>query len=395
MKPYTQNHDNSHGSHYLGSRQYPIFKLAGFEVKIDLSWLLLALLVTWTLAAGFFPNFYPDLEPKTYWWMGLAGALGLFLSIVIHEFSHSIVARRYGMPIRGITLFIFGGVAEMEEEPPNAKSEFWMAIAGPIASFILSFVFDLLQTAAAGLGFHTSIIGVCVYLSQINLLLAIFNLVPAFPLDGGRMFRAAIWKWKGDLIYATRISSMVGSWFGLLLIVFGVLAILQGNFIGGMWWLLIGAFLRGAALSSFSFLMMHDTLSGKPVHQFMKANPVTVPSGMTVRQLVDDVFYKHHYSMLPVVKDSSLLGCVTTADVKELARENWGMKTVKDIMAPCSSFNSVAPDADSAKVFMAMLRSSKNARLMVVDGDQLLGVVSLTDLRQYLVLKMDLESPSN
>lgn len=395
MKSYTQNNDQSHGSHYLGSRQYPLFKLSGFEVKIDLSWLLLALLVTWTLAAGFFPAYYPDLDPKTYWWMGLAGALGLFLSIIIHEFSHSIVARRYGMPIRGITLFIFGGVAEMEDEPPNAKSEFWMAIAGPIASFILSFVFYLLHTMAGGLGLHVSIIGVTLYLSQINLLLAIFNLVPAFPLDGGRMLRAAIWKWKNNLVYATRISSMIGSWFGLLLIVFGILSFLQGNFIGGMWWLLIGAFLRSAAISSYSYLMMHETLSGEPIHKFMKANPVTAPPGISVQQIVNDYFYKHHYSMLPVVKDSHLLGCVTPADVKKLNREKWGMNIVSDVMTPCSSYNSVAPDADSAKVFMAMLRSSMNVQLMVVDGDKLLGVISLTDLRQYLLLKMELESPAN
>jgi len=395
MRTYSHNKDHSLGSHYLGSRQYPLFKLSGFEVKIDLSWLLLALLITWTLAAGFFPTLYPDLAPKTYWWMGLTGALGLFLSIILHEFSHSIIARRYGMPIRGITLFIFGGVAEMEEEPPSAKSEFWMAIAGPIASFALSFVFYLLMIIAEFLSLPTSIIGVIYYLSYINLILAIFNLLPAFPLDGGRMLRAAIWKWKNNLVYATRISSQIGSWFGLLLIVLGILGIIQGNFIGGMWWLLIGAFLRGAAISSYSYLMMHEILSGVPIHRFMKPNPVTAPPTISIQQLVIDYFYKHHQIIYPVIKDSHLLGCVTIQDVKKLTPEEWGQNTVSDVMTPCSSFNTVAPDADSAKIFMAMLRSSVNIQLMVVDSDKLVGVISLTGLREYMMLKMDLEPTLN
>lgn len=395
MQPQTSHNAQNHGSHYFGSRQYPLFKLSGFEVKVDLSWLLLALLVTWTLAAGLFPNSFPDLAPQTYWWMGLVGALGLFISIILHEFSHSVVARRYGMPIRGITLFIFGGVAEMEDEPPSAESEFRMAIAGPIASFFLSFVFLMIQYGAQALDLPIAITGVAYYLSQINFLLALFNLLPAYPLDGGRMLRAALWKWKNNLIGATRTASRIGSGFGLLLIVLGIFGFIQGNFIGGMWWLLIGSFLRGAATASYSYLLMHEILAGQPVARLMKVNPVTVSPAISIRQAVTDYFYKHHYSMLPVIEDSRLLGCITTLDVKSLPAAEWTQRSVRDLMAPCSETNTVAPEADAAKVFMAMLRPNAVTQLMVVEKNKLVGIISLTDLRNYLVLKMDLEPPAN
>ncbi len=393
MQPQTSQNEHSHGTHYFGSRQYPLFKLSGFEVKVDLSWLLLALLVTWTLAAGLFPNYFPDLAPQTYWWMGLVGALGLFISIIIHEFSHSVVARRYGMPIRGITLFIFGGVAEMEDEPPSAESEFRMAIAGPIASFLLSFIFYLMQYSAQALNLPVAVTGVTYYLSQINFLLALFNLLPAYPLDGGRMLRAALWKWKNNLIGATRISSRIGSWFGLLLIVLGIFSFIQGNFIGGMWWLLIGSFLRGAATASYSYLLMHETLSGQVISRLMKVNPVTVPPTISIRQLVTDYFYKHHYFMLPVIEGSRLRGCITTMDVKSLPSTEWTQRSVGDLMTPCSPANTVSPDADAAKIFMAMLRPEAVTQMMVVENDKLVGVISLTDFRNYLALKMDLEPP--
>ena len=194
-----------------GFRQFRLFTLFGFEVRLDLSWLLLALLISWSLGAGMFPADYPGLPPRTYAWMGVAGALGVFFSIVFHEFSHSMVARHYGMPIKGITLFIFGGVAEMEEEPPGPKSEFLMAVAGPLASFLLAFIFTRIEAIALLRGWPTPIVGVSSALAYINTVVAIFNLVPAFPLDGGRMLRAALWYFKKDMHAATRIASQMGS----------------------------------------------------------------------------------------------------------------------------------------------------------------------------------------
>ncbi|MGF1592248.1 MAG: site-2 protease family protein [Kiloniellaceae bacterium] len=235
----------------MNGRSITVFELLGFKIRVDISWLLLAVLITWSLALGVFPFWYEGLAPATYWWMGLAGMFGLVFSLIFHELSHSVVARHYGLPIKGITLFIFGGVAEMAEEPKSAKVEFWMAIAGPLASFLLAAVFFLAAALGEALALPVPINGVLDYLAFINLLLGAFNLIPAFPMDGGRVLRAALWHWRGDLRQATRIASNAGKTFGFLLMALGVLNVVSGNFIGGMWWFLIGMFVRGAAASSY------------------------------------------------------------------------------------------------------------------------------------------------
>lgn len=370
-----------------------LFRLFGFEVRLDPSWLLLALLITWTLAAGLFPASYPDLPRETYWWMGIAGATGIFLSIVFHELSHSLVARRFGLAIKGIKLFIFGGVAEMTEEPPNPKSEFLMAIAGPLASFLLAFIFRMTYALAKASDWHASIVGVMDYLATVNLMLAIFNLVPAFPLDGGRMLRAGLWKWKNNLASATRIASQIGSGFGLVLMVLGGFAFFQGNFIGGMWWFLIGLFLRGAAAASYGQVIVREVLHGQPISRFMNPDPVAVPPSITLQQLVDDYIYKYHFKLFPVVEHSRLLGCITTQEVKKVPREQWGRRNVGELTNPCSPNNTVSPDTDTAQVLSVMMRPESLTRLMVVEHGHLKGIVSIKDLREFIALKLELERP--
>jgi len=370
-----------------------LFRLFGFEVRLDPSWLLLALLITWTLAAGLFPASYPDLPRETYWWMGIAGAAGIFLSIVFHELSHSLVARRFGLPIKGITLFIFGCVAEMAEEPPSPKSEFLMAIAGPLASLLLAFIFRMAFALAKTSDWHASIIGVTDYLAIVNLMLAIFNLVPAFPLDGGRMLRAGLWQWKNNLASATRIASQIGSGFGIVLMVLGGLAFFQGNFIGGMWWFLIGLFLRGAARASYEQVIVREVLHGQPIRRFMNPNPVAVPPFITIQQLVDDYIYKYHFKLFPVIEDSRLLGCITTQEVKKVPREEWSRRKVGELTNPCSPGNTVSSDTDTAQVLSVMMRPDSLARLMVVEHGHLKGVVSVKDLREFIALKLELERP--
>ena len=187
-------------------RKIHLFTILGFDVSIDFTWLFLAVLVTWSLARGLFPVWFGNYSTATYWWMGAAGALGLFLSIVFHEFWHSIVARRFGLPMKGITLFIFGGVAEMEEEPENAKTELLMAIAGPISSVVLGVVFLLVFRLGVAVGLPEPVNGVLVYLGWLNLVLAVFNMLPAFPLDGGRVLRSILWFAKGNIRWATRVA---------------------------------------------------------------------------------------------------------------------------------------------------------------------------------------------
>lgn len=371
---------------------YRLFRIFGFEVKLNLTWLLLALLITWTLAAGFFPADYPGLAPATYWWMGLAGAAGILFSIVFHELTHSLVARRFGLSIKGITLFIFGGMAEMEEEPASPKVEFLMAVAGPIASVVLAGVFLQVDRLATAWGWPVAIVGVAHYLGMLNVLLAGFNLVPAFPLDGGRMLRAALWHWLGDLRRATRIASQIGSGFAIGLMLLGGLAFIQGHFIGGMWWLLIGAFLRSAAAGSYRQLLVRETLADKPVSELMSAGPVTVSPDTSIERLLEDYVYRHHYKLLPVTADGRLTGCVTIKDIKQLPRERWAGTTVAAITAPCSPANSIPPDMPASRLIAEMGKPGASSRYMVVDDGRLLGVISLRDLSEYVALKLELES---
>jgi len=373
--------------------QYRLFSLSGFEVKLDLSWLLLALLITWSLGAGVFPEEYPDLPRRVYAWMGIACAIGVFFSIVFHEFSHSMVARQFGLPIKGITLFIFGGVAEMEEEPPNPRSEFLMAAAGPLASFLLAFLFAGMESLAVAKGWPVSFVGVFDKLALINFVVAIFNLVPAFPLDGGRMLRAALWKWKNDMRVATHISSRIGAAFGLALMLLGGFSFFQGNFIGGMWWFLIGLFLRGAATASYQQLLLKEVLREKPVKDFMRRNPVTVAPSVTVQDWIDDYVYQHHFKMFPVVDGSELLGCVSTNRIKKIPRAEWRDKTVGEIMDRVSDANSIPASTETTKLLSTMIRPDTASRFMVVEDGQLVGMISLKDLQELIALKLEIESP--
>jgi Zn-dependent protease len=267
---------------------------------------------------------------QIYWIMGTLGAIGLFLSIVFHEMAHSLVARRFGMPIKGITLFLFGGVAEMKGEPPSAKAEFMMALAGPLSSIILAAVFYGLSQIAKNAGWPEPVYGVIRYLAWINAILAAFNLIPAFPLDGGRMLRAALWGWKKNLRWATRVAAGIGSGFGLFLIFMGILQFFGGNFIGGMWWFFIGMFLRNAAQTSYTQLLVRKVLEGEPVERFMKKDPVTVPPSTAVEELVEDFIYRYQFKLFPVVEEGGQLqGCVTMKQVKDIPRQERQTKTVE------------------------------------------------------------------
>jgi Zn-dependent protease len=361
-----------------------LFTLFGFEVKLDLSWLLLALLISWSLGAGWFPARYPELSGHAYAWMGVSVAIGVFFSIVFHEFSHSIVARFYGMPIRGITLFIFGGVAEMESEPPNPKAEFLMAIAGPISSFLLAAI--LWGTAAIAEGVLST-------LAVINFTVAVFNLAPAFPLDGGRVLRAALWHWRRDLHEATFISSRIGRGFGTALMILGVVAFVGGNLIGGMWWFLIGIFVRGAASSSYQQLVLKDMVEGQPVRRFMRSEPITVAPSVSIADWVEEYVYRHHYKMYPVLDGSQLLGCITVDSLQGLQRNDWPSTKVADLMESRSESNTIDAGTDTMALLSRILQPGGRSRFMVVEDDRLVGVISLKDLLELISLKLQIESP--
>ena len=366
-----------------------LFKLFGIPLRLDTSWFIVAALIVWSLATGAFPYMHPGLSPGTYWVMGAAGAIGLFTSIVIHEFFHAMVARRNQIPMRGITLFIFGGVAEMGAEPASARAELRMAAAGPLASIALALIGFGLSDAVRGL-WPAPVVMVIEYLALLNGVLAGFNLLPAFPLDGGRMFRAALWTWKKDLAWATRVASGTGSAFSLMFMAAGVVAVLLGNLVSGMWWVLIGLFLRRASTASYQQVLLRRALAGERISRFMTSNPVSVPAGTTVADLVESYIYKYHHTLFPVVDDGRLLGCVTTRQVKSLPRDEWPRRTVGSLGTTCGPDNTIGPDTDALEA-IAVMRRSGQPRLMVVEGDRLVGVVTLKDLLEFFALKLELE----
>jgi Zn-dependent protease len=300
------------------------------------------------------------------------------------------MAQRYDVPMRGITLFIFGGVAEMSDEPPTARSEFMVAIAGPLVSILLGVGF----LAAGGLGraavWPPAVTAVLLVIGFLNLMLVLFNMVPAFPLDGGRVLRSALWQWKGDLRWATRVTSQIGSFLGLAMIGLGVaVAIAGGDLISGLWLGLIGLFVRNAARMSYQQLLLRRALEGEPVSRFMQPDPVAVPRAASVRELVDAYIYRHHFKMFPVVDGDRLVGCVSTREVRELPQEEWERQTVGSIASSCDAQNTVPPDLDAMKALSMMSRTG-SSRLLVAEGDRLLGILSLKDLLKFFSLKMEL-----
>ncbi len=365
-----------------------LFSLLGFEVRIDASWLLLAVLIVWSLASAVFPTFSPGLAAATYWWMAVVAALGLFFSIILHETAHSLVARRYGIEMRGITLFVFGGVAEMADEPASARGELLMALAGPAASLVIAAL--LLSLAGAATGFvPRPVADILRYLGFINAFLALFNMLPAFPLDGGRVLRAALWAWRGDPVWATRIAAGIGNAFAILLMALGLLAIVEGDFIGGMWRFLLGLFLRAAASSGYERSLAQQALRGVRVAAVMNRQPHAVPPDASVADFIEDYVYRYHHRSFPVQREGRLLGLVGTPQAAALERARWPLTPVSAIMVPATAEDVVAPESDALAALTQMQRSGRGRLLVARQGD-LVGILSLRDMLRLLAVTREL-----
>lgn len=373
-------------------RRVSLIRLLGFEIRFDLTWLILVALIVWSLSAGLFPSTYADLPTSTYVWMGILGAIGLFSSILLHELAHSVVGRRLGMRIRGITLFALGGASELSEEPATARAEFLMAIAGPVASVILAVVVYLLAwaiTAVAGPGPLVAVLG---YLVGMNLILAGFNMIPAFPLDGGRVLRAALWAWRGDVAWATRVATMAGGGVGLGLIFLGIVDALAGNPVGGMWFVLIGLFIRASAAATYQRLMAGQLLAGVAVRRLMKSELVTVPPTLPVAELVESYLLQRSLKRVPVLDEAGrVLGCVGVEEVKRVPPEQRAIRSVRDILTPLGADSTISPDAEAKQALEQMQRGGQS-RLFVTEDDRLVGVLTLRDLLQYLSVKSELQA---
>jgi len=370
-------------------RNIKLFSVFGIEIFVHYSWFIIFALVTYSLAFSYFPYQLPRQSSSTYWFMGVISALLLFLSVLLHELAHSIVAKKGKLKVDKIVLFLFGGVSQIADEPKSAKEEFRMAFAGPLISFILAGVFGIIWLfilVPLGSQIVSSIFG---YLAIINLVLGVFNLLPGFPLDGGRILRAFWWNKTKDLQRATLLATNVGKGLSLLMILLGALQVFTGNLIGGVWFVFIGFFLRQAAEAGYQRVVIRDLLSGIKVKELMSKDPICVSPDMTISEVVDDYFMKHRFTSFPVCRSGRVLGIITLSSVKEIHRENWGEKTIQSAITTIPDEFTLHPE-DEAVEAMRKIITSDLGRLPVVEGGRIVGILSRKDIMNLLVVKADL-----
>jgi Zn-dependent protease/CBS domain-containing protein len=362
---------------------FTLGRIAGVRFGVNWSWLVVFALIVWTLATGIFPDTNEGLSDGTYVAMAIVAAFLFFGSLLAHELGHALQARREGMEIDGITLWLFGGVARFKGVFPSAGAEFRIAVAGPLVSLVLGTAFALV---AWGIGLPAAVDGVAFWLGYINLTLLVFNLLPALPLDGGRIFRSALWALKGDFAWATRVAAGVGSGFGYLFIAGGVaLFIFQGAF-SGAWLAFIGWFLLIAAGAEDRFLLARQALSGLHVGDLVVRDPVTVRGDLTIGEFMDDIVSKNRHTTYPVTDNGHALGLLPFRCVAEVPRSEWETRTVHDCMLPAGDVPVVSQD-DELIDAAAELAESDVHRALVVDGDRFVGLLSETDVARALEIR--------
>ena len=370
---------------------YLIGTIRGIKIEINISWLAAFLLISATLATGFFPARYPDWGQDIYWILGSSVAILMLLSIISHELSHSLVANRLGVGVKRITLFIFGGIADLEKEPDSPKKEFLVAIAGPMMSLVLVVVFRAIGVGADYLKLPEYFSVDFLYLSSINLVLAVFNMFPAFPLDGGRVLRAAIWHFTGNLHKATRIASTIGQWFGYFLMFIGLTNMFYGNLINGLWILFIGYFVVQASQSSYQNTIVSDIFSRTMVGEFMTREVVAIDRSVSVSDAVDEYFFRYKYNVFPVMDEDDVIGIITIDNVKRIPKEEWGVTTVGAIATELGDVLRVSPDETVSNV-ISKIFSNNIGRVLVMEEGSLVGIVSRTDIMNHLRIYMQLNN---
>lgn len=356
----------------------------GFEIRIDYSWFLLFFLVVWTLSSAEFPRRLPGGGVVLYYGMGTVAALLVFLSVLLHELSHSTVARARGLEVEGITLFIFGGVAQTRMEARTAADEFLLTAAGPLASVVLGAFFYAAYLAADFAGLGSPVEVVAQTLAVVNVALAVFNMIPGFPLDGGRIFRSAVWHFTGDVEKATRWATRGGQAFGYLLVGLGLVFLWQGYLINGMWAGFIGWFLSHAASSSWRQFSARRLLSHVPVERVMTSDPVTVRPGARVAEVVESLFLRHPYSAYPVVaRDGFVVGLLTLDDVAEVPAAERDATPVSAAMTAIDDVPTAGPEETLDDV-LTRLAGADVSRLLVVREGELVGLVTMNEVAGWI-----------
>jgi Zn-dependent protease/predicted transcriptional regulator len=364
------------------------FTAWSIRVRVDRSWLIAFFLFTWTLSSGYFPMQAPNYSTFTYWIFGTLSALALFASVLIHELSHCVVAKGLGIPVRQITLFIFGGVSEMEPTHTHTPgTEFRIAIAGPLSSMALGLFFGLTALLTRGIA-PAIVVETFHYLLYVNFLLAAFNLIPGFPLDGGRVLRSYLWRRTGDPKRATRSAAQVGAAIAVGLMAMGLFALLTLSIVPGIWMLMVGMFLKKSAESEYQSVQLRLGLKDMTLRQIMSP-PVAVHPSMTIQEFINDYVFHYHYRIFPVVEHGEFRGMIDVRSIKGVPTEEWGHAWISRYLADPSRYVVLDPDMDAGDT-LRLLFARQCAKAPIVEDGMLVGIITQEDLFKLISLKSDL-----
>ena len=358
----------------------PLGRILNIPIGLDYSWFLIFALLTWSLAGSYFPAEFKNWPVLQYWVIGAITAGMLFVSVLLHELGHSVVALGYKVPVKSITLFIFGGVAQIGSEPPTAAAEFWIAIAGPIVSFLLAGFFRVLQLVTAG---FSPLLAIAQYLALLNGSLALFNLIPGFPLDGGRVLRAILWGTSHNFQKATRISATVGRIIAFGFILFGVFQIFTGNLGGGLWIAFIGWFLDSAASSQLQQQNLQEMLVGFTASQAMSRDYVILTPDTTLQQLVSQPYLIQGRKYFIIEDQGRLAGFLTGTQLKKVPRQTWATTRIDQIMIPLDQVHIVHPETDLWDAIKEMDLDGVNQLPVMSDGS-FMGLLSRENIVRFL-----------
>ena len=366
---------------------FRIFRIAGIDINIHISWLIILVFLTFSLATGWFPITYPGSSTTTYYLLGFIASILLFVSVLLHELAHSFVARSRGLQVKSIVLFIFGGVSNIEQEPQTPGIEFSMAFVGPLVSLLIGVVcYGLLLLVR---GTHSLLVPILSYLALMNIILGIFNLIPGFPLDGGRVLRSIIWKATGSFQTATNITTFVGQAFAYLIILWGILLFFAGNAFNGLIIIFTGWFLLTSAQSARSQSMLDTAFRGVTVNQIMDTNVLTVPANISLQKLVDEYFLPRGLRSAFVMQGDQLAGLITLSDIRHVPRDQWPQTPVGYAMIPLERLHTITPQQNVKDVLPLMTGQDVNQLAVVQDG-RLVGVLTREGILRSLEIRRNL-----
>jgi Zn-dependent protease/predicted transcriptional regulator len=374
-------------------RGLELLSVGGIKIAVDASWLIIFLLVLWSLSAGYFPMRYPGYPAVGYWGIGLVATLLFFVSVLTHELSHAMVARRLGHDVRRITLFIFGGMAQLTGEPRSPRAELAIAAVGPLTSLVLGGLFTALASGLEGTGTERLVVAMFGYLGFINIALAVFNLLPGFPLDGGRLLRAFFWHRSGDFKRATARAADWGGGIAIGIMALGGLEIFAGALVGGLWLIFIGMFLRGAAKAGYYGVALQQTLADTRVEDVMAQQVVTISPDSTLSEAVEDYFLRYGFAGFPVASNGTIEGMLPLSRVQKCPADERPQRKVRDVMQPFDDSLVAAPE-ESAASALEKMTAADSGRLVVLDHGRLEGIITRSAITRFMQVRSALEPSS-